>query len=127
MRRDRRLPRRPGHIAYHDALAIGDTLGAHRGCVHWVAAGKARWIAEQRAASWRILAVEACDGATPLHELAPARERTAVLLGHEHRGVPDDVLAGADERLEIPMLGRGGSLNVAVAGSLVAYRLAGLA
>ena len=62
-----------------------------------------------------------------LHDLAAARERTVVLLGHEHRGVPDDVLAGADERVEIPMLGHGGSLNVAVAGSLVAYRLSGLA
>ena len=58
---------------------------------------------------------------------APARERTVVLLGHEHRGVPDAVLVGADERVEIPMIGRDGSLNVAVAGSLVAYRLAGLA
>jgi hypothetical protein len=33
----------------------------------------------------------------------------------------------ADECVEIPMVGRGASLNVAVAGSLVLYRLAGLA
>lgn len=32
-----------------------------------------------------------------------------------------------DEVVEIPMVGRGSSLNVAVAGSLVLYRLAGLA
>jgi tRNA G18 (ribose-2'-O)-methylase SpoU len=41
-------------------------------------------------------------------------------------GVPDDVLAEVDECVEIPMVGWGASLNVAVAGSLVAYRLAGL-
>lgn len=50
-----------------------------------------------------------------------------VLLGHEHDGVPDDVLAEADECVEIPMVGVGASLDVAVAGSHVLYRLAGLA
>ena len=50
-----------------------------------------------------------------------------VLLGHEHDGVPDDVLAEVDECVEIPMVGVGASLDVAVAGSLVLYRLAGLA
>jgi tRNA (guanosine-2'-O-)-methyltransferase len=37
-----------------------------------------------------------------------------------------DLLADVDECVEIPMVGWGASLNVAVAGSLVAYRLAGL-
>jgi tRNA (guanosine-2'-O-)-methyltransferase len=50
-----------------------------------------------------------------------------VLLGHELEGVPDDLVAEADECVEIPMVGRGASLNVAVAGSLVLYRLAGMA
>lgn len=40
--------------------------------------------------------------------------------------MPDDVLADVDECVEIPMTGWGASLNVAVAGSLVVYRLAGL-
>jgi tRNA (guanosine-2'-O-)-methyltransferase len=50
-----------------------------------------------------------------------------LLLGHEHQGIPDEVLASVVECVEIPMVGVGASLNVAVAGSLVAYRLAGLA
>ena len=50
-----------------------------------------------------------------------------MLLGHEQNGIPDDLVAEADEVVEIPMVGRGASLNVAVAGSLVLYRLAGLA
>ena len=57
----------------------------------------------------------------------PAAGPTIVLLGHEQHGIPDDVVAEADECIEIPMVGRGASLNVAVAGSLVLYRLAGLA
>lgn len=57
---------------------------------------------------------------------SPARSSIVLLLGHEHNGVPDDVLAGVDECVEIPMVGWGASLNAAVAGSLVAYRLVGL-
>lgn len=40
--------------------------------------------------------------------------------------MPDDVPADVDECVEIPMTGWGASLNVAVTGSLVVYRLAGL-
>ena len=58
--------------------------------------------------------------------LQPAVEPTVLLLGHEHQGVPDDVLETVDQCVEIPMVGAGASLNVAVAGSLVVYRLAGL-
>lgn len=111
---------------YRRALEVGDTLRGRRPCLHWVAPSKPAWIAAQRAAGKRIVAVELADGATPLTRLAPARTPTVVLLGHEHNGVPDDVLAQVDECVEIPMIGWGASLNVAVAGSLVAYRLAGL-
>ncbi len=117
------VPRTPH---YREALQIGDTLRGRRPCVHWVTPSKQAWIERQRQ-SRRIVAVELADGATPLTRLAPAREPTALLLGHEHRGIPDEVLAGVDECVEIPMIGWGASLNVAVAGSLVAYRLAGLA
>ena len=58
--------------------------------------------------------------------LEPARERTLVLLGHEWHGVPEEKVELADTCVEIPMVGLGASLNVAVAGSLVLYRLAGL-
>jgi tRNA (guanosine-2'-O-)-methyltransferase len=102
-------------------------MGRPRPCIHWLRRGKERWIAEQRRAGARIVAVELAEGATPLPRLEPARTRTVVLLGHEHEGVPDHVVAAADICVEIPMVGRGASLNVAVAGSLVLYRLAGLA
>ena len=53
--------------------------------------------------------------------------RTVVLLGHEWHGIPEEQVEAADLCVEIPMVGRGASLNVAVAGSLVLYRLAGMA
>ncbi len=59
--------------------------------------------------------------------LEPAWQRTVVLLGHEWHGVPEEQVDAADACLEIPMVGSGASLNVAVVGSLVLYRLAGMA
>ncbi len=63
--------------------------------------------------------------AAPL--LEPARQRTVLLLGHEREGIPEELVESADACIEIPMVGVGASLNVAVAGSLVLYRLAGMA
>jgi tRNA (guanosine-2'-O-)-methyltransferase len=79
-----------------------------------------------RAQHTRILAVELAEGATRLGDLRAATVPTIVLLGHEHHGVDEDVWHLVDEVVEIPMVGTGSSLNVAVAGSLVAYRLAGM-
>ena len=110
---------------YLKALEKGDTL-RRRPHVHFVRRSKLRWVEEQRARGSRILAVELAEDATPLPRLEPARQRTVVLLGHEHRGVPDEAWSLLDEVVEIPMIGAGSSLNVAVAGSLVLYRLAGL-
>jgi tRNA (guanosine-2'-O-)-methyltransferase len=112
---------------YHEALQKGDTLGQKRPHIHWVQPSKAVWLDAQRKAGYRLVAVELAEDATRLPWLSPAREPTVLLLGHEHQGIPDDVLACVDECVEIPMVGVGASLNVAVAGSLVAYRLAGLA
>jgi tRNA (guanosine-2'-O-)-methyltransferase len=94
--------------------------------VHWITSNKDRWIAQQRAAGWQIVAVELAEGAVALPRLEPARRRTVVLLGHEWHGIPDEHVEAADLCVEIPMIGQGASLNVAVAGSLVLYRLAGM-
>lgn len=111
---------------YHEALARGDTL-IRRPCIHWVGPTQRAWVEAERATGTRIVAVELAEDAVALPRLQPARERTIVLLGNESHGIPEDVVADADACVEIPMLGVGASLNVAVAGSLVLYRLAGLA
>jgi tRNA (guanosine-2'-O-)-methyltransferase len=113
---------------YRAALARGDTLGRGRHpCIHWIRTSKDRWIDEQRRTGWRIVAVELAGGAIALPRLEPARERTVVLLGHEWHGIPEEHVAAAHACVEVPMVGQGASLNVAVAGSLVLYRLAGMA
>lgn len=115
----------PATKHYRQALNRGDTL-PRRPHVHWVKGDRVRWIARQSDRGKRIVAVELSDGALPLTLLEPTREPTVLLLGHESTGIDDEALALADQCIEIPMVGIGHSLNVGVAGSLVAYRLAGL-
>ena len=106
------------------ALARGNTLRVPS-CVHW-APRPLRWIEHEREGGAEILAAELAHGAVRLGDLAAARRRTVVLLGHERGGVPEEAWPLLDRVVEIPMAGSGASLNVAVAGSLVLYRLAGL-
>ncbi len=107
-----------------EALARGNTL-RHRSCVHRVSRPE-QWLAEERAAGTHIVGVELADEAIRLADLPTARRRTITVLGHEATGVPPEALDLLDTVVEIPMLGTGMSLNVAVAGSLVLYKLAGL-
>ena len=74
----------------------------------------------------RIVGVELADEAVRLGDLPAARQRTVAVLGHERTGIPAEAVDLLDVAVEIPMVGSGASLNVAVAGSLVLYRLAGL-
>lgn len=95
--------------------------------MHWAEGGAIAWLERERQQGARIVAVELADDAIPLPLLEPARVRTVVVLGHEHHGVPDEAWELIDDVVQIPMIGRGSSLNVAVAGSLVLYRLAAMA
>ena len=110
---------------YHQALRRGDTL-AVRPCLHWVDS-KFGWIQRQRSEGASIIGVELDEDAIALSQLRQARTRSVVLLGHEHSGLPQEVWPYLDQVVEIPMMGVGVSLNVSVAGSLVLYKLAGLA
>ncbi|WP_435601976.1 TrmH family RNA methyltransferase [Streptomyces sp. bgisy130] len=107
-----------------EALERGNTL-RRPACVHWTG-DPVGWLERQRARGLRVVGVELADGAVRLADLAAAREPTVMVLGHEQHGIPPEALDLLDEVVEIPMVGTGASLNVAVAGSLVLYRLAGL-
>jgi tRNA (guanosine-2'-O-)-methyltransferase len=115
------VPRKPW---VPDALAKGNTL-RRPACVHWTGADVIEWLERQRADGTRIVGVELADEAIRLADLPAARERTVMVLGHERDGIPDEAMELLDVAVEIPMVGWGASLNVAVAGSLVLYRLAG--
>ena len=104
------------------ALRRGDTIGLHN--ILWSTIADPETYL--RTVDARIVAVELAWDAEPLSNLVAAHFDTVLLLGHEATGIPQWALDLADETVEIPMTGVGSSLNVAVAGSLVLYKLAGL-
>jgi len=107
-----------------EALSRGNTL-RRPACVHWTGRDPVQWLDDQRRAGSRVVGVELADEAIRLADLPAARTRTIAVLGHEQAGIPPEALHLIDVAVEIPMIGTGASLNVAVAGSLVLYRLAG--
>jgi tRNA (guanosine-2'-O-)-methyltransferase len=116
------VPKRPW-VA--EAVARGDTL-RRPGGVHWVGEEPLVWLQAQQAVGSYVVGVELAEEAVRLADLPPARQRTVAVLGHESTGIPPEALDLLDTVVEIPMVGTGHSLNIAVAGSLVLYRLAGL-
>jgi tRNA G18 (ribose-2'-O)-methylase SpoU len=77
----------------------------------------ARRIAELRAASYEVAAIETSVHAVDLFDWQP-RFPVCVLFGHETDGLTPEVAALADTHVRIPMLGLKHSLNVATAGNL---------
>jgi len=70
----------------------------------------------------RIVALEQTAAAAPYDEHAFVFPHCLV-VGHEVNGVSDEVLALADDVVEIPMAGNKHSLNVAVSFGIVAYAI----
>jgi tRNA G18 (ribose-2'-O)-methylase SpoU len=60
---------------------------------------------------------------TPLTRGAHATARVAIIVGNEVKGLPPSILHAADRILEIPMMGKKESLNVAVAFGIVVFGL----
>jgi RNA methyltransferase, TrmH family len=79
----------------------------------------ANLIKDWRNAGIRIVAAVPRKG-TPMHEL-DFRPATALLLGGEGPGLPDELIASSDARVSIPMKGGIESLNAAVAAALLLY------
>jgi 23S rRNA (guanosine2251-2'-O)-methyltransferase len=88
---------------------------------------------ERRASAWRVIdnlkndgyaiyAVEQDERSVPYYSVK-AKKKSALVLGHEVRGLPESVLSRADKILEIPMAGIKESLNISVAFGIVAYSL----
>lgn len=113
-----------------EALRRGYT-GSQRGPVHWAKPNSVEWLRRERQRTGdervTIIGVELADEAVRLADLPVRGEhRSIIVLGHEQDGIPPEMLGMLDVVVEIPMVGAGTTLNVAVAGSLVLYKLAGL-
>lgn len=114
------------------ALPLGDafmlrksnTIGHGKVCVHDMLPTPMAWLQEMRS-NFYVIAVELAHHAIKLSDLPPLADQGLIVLGNEASGISEDILEMADCVVEIPMQGVGNSLNVAVAGSLVAYKWKG--
>ncbi len=71
---------------------------------------------------YHIVAVELVNGAVPYHEFTYP-QKTCLVVGHEDHGVTKATLAVCDTAVFIPMFGKGRSLNVHVALSIILYHI----
>jgi TrmH family RNA methyltransferase len=79
----------------------------------------ASWIAAFRTAGGRTFAA-VVDDARPVYA-ANLRGRAAIVIGSEGRGLSDELLQHADERIAIPMAAGSESLNAAAAAAIVLF------
>lgn len=75
-----------------------------------------------KAAGYHIVAIELADTAVPYFEFTYP-PKTCLVVGHEDHGVTKATLAECDTAVFLPMYGKGRSLNVHVAFSIVLYHL----
>ena len=80
-------------------------------------------VAALRPAGLRVLAADGQAARTldDLHEDGLLREPAAWLFGNEAWGLPEDLLALADESVAVPIYGRAESLNLAAAAAVCLY------
>ena len=77
-------------------------------------------ISELKASEYHVVAIELCDGALPYQEFNYP-QKTCFVVGHEDHGVTKATLSACDAAVFVPMYGKGLSLNVHVALSIVLY------
>ena len=98
-------------------------LGAED-CVEWrYYASTLEAIQALHEAGFMVLSLEQAEGSTRLEQLAlePGRHY-AIVVGHEVRGVSQDVVDASDGCLEIPQWGTKHSLNVSVAAGIAIWQ-----
>lgn len=79
-------------------------------------------ISELKEKDVQIVSVEITEDSVNYTDLE-FKKPTAVVFGHEIHGVSEEVLKLSDAVVEIPMLGRAHSLNVATSAGVVLYEI----
>jgi tRNA (guanosine-2'-O-)-methyltransferase len=79
-------------------------------------------IAGLRNKGYQIIAIELTDNSIPYHHFDYAKQ-TCLIVGHEDHGITKATLAACDAAVFLPMYGKGLSLNVHVALSIVVYHI----
>ena len=72
---------------------------------------------------FKVLAIEQCHGSTMLHDYRFGKEKTAIVLGNEVKGVSQAVIDICDGHIEIPQYGTKHSLNVSVTAGIIIHHI----
>ena len=98
-----------------------------RGTEQWVDlerhASTAEALRALRARGYRIVATTPHRGSSTPETFDVSRGPFALVFGTEHAGISEEVIAGADEFLRIPMCGMVESLNVSASAAILLYQL----
>jgi tRNA (guanosine-2'-O-)-methyltransferase len=79
-------------------------------------------VAQMKDGGFHVVAVEISDTAVPYHTY-DYPQKTCLVVGHEDHGVTRATLSACDAAVFLPMYGKGLSLNVHVALSIVVYHI----
>jgi len=116
---DERLP----HIAQKLGKQIQKTALGAEATVPWSSQNDISVLLEQlRTDGFRLVALEQDKRSVLLPEYSPPA-KIALLIGREVEGIDPDLLALADDILEIPMFGSKESFNVVQAAAITLYHL----
>ena len=81
-----------------------------------------RLVKRLKAAGYQIVVLELAAGSVD-YTRAQYRFPACLVVGNEVTGVPEKILAEADLKIKIPMLGKKESLNVATAFGVAGYEM----
>lgn len=81
-------------------------------------------IDELKRDGYQIVSIEQVENSIPLNEYQiDPNKKYALILGHEVKGVAQDVVSASDECIEIPQYGTKHSLNISVTTGVVIWDL----
>ena len=80
-------------------------------------------VVESKAAGYHVVVIEFEEDSVPPHGMHTDKP-LCLVLGAERHGISKEVLALADQRVEIPTDGLGGSINITTAAAIVLYEAA---
>ena len=80
-------------------------------------------VTQSKAEGYSVAVIELTEDSVTSHEMSTERP-LCLVLGAERHGIQAAVLALADQRVEIPTDGLGGSINITTAAAIVLYEAA---
>ena len=113
-----------GYTAFPPHKEIKKTALGAEDTVHWKHFKTIKEaIDDLRSLGYKIFAIEQAAGSALLHQLAPNKEKIAVIFGNEVTGVEQATIGLTDGCIEIPQLGMKHSLNISVSAGIVVWDL----